>query len=226
MGTELTSMDSFRNVVGFGRWDAEYYRTKYQRALRFLADGGQSLADVAELRKHAFVPIGGMTFDYIEIGDVNTDGSISSRTVPGEEAPSRARWIVQANDLVISTVRRLRRLSAIVSREQEGFVCSSGFAVLKASGIFPEVLPVYLKNPLIAEILNLYATASMYPAVSTQDLMKLPFYRPRATEEIVERVQRARISKRQSLEIQADAVRAGKRPSSGEAPDVSSKGNH
>ncbi|MGB2781433.1 MAG: hypothetical protein WBD63_08155, partial [Phycisphaerae bacterium] len=74
----------------------------------------------------------------------------------------------------------IRRLSAIVAEDQAGFICSSGFAVLKPTDIEPELLLVYLRLPLVCELLDLHTTASMYPAISTSDLMRIPVSLPDA----------------------------------------------
>ena len=89
--------------------------------------------------------------------------------------------------------------------DQSGNVCSSGFAVLTPRDpdtISPEFLLVYLRLPLVCELLDLYTTASMYPAISTADLMHLPLTLPdRASlQKIVAKV-------RESFEAQRDAER-------------------
>ncbi|MGA7933059.1 MAG: hypothetical protein WCA35_05890 [Kovacikia sp.] len=87
----------------------------------------------------------------------------------GCEAPSRAQWIVRKDDVITSTVRPIRRLTALIERNQDGYVCSSGFAVFQPAKVQPEVLLVYLRLPIICEILDLHTTASMYPAISTNE---------------------------------------------------------
>ena len=150
----------------------------------------RTVADVAKLALRRFRPASGVEFQYIEIGDVGSSGTAESSPVIGEEAPSRAQWIVQAGDVITTTVRPIRRLSAIVTEGQAGFVCSSGFAVLKPMDIEPELLLVYLRLPLVCELLDLYTTASMYPAISTADLMRIPISLPDAPtrEKIVAKV--------------------------------------
>lgn len=49
---------------------------------------------------------------------------------------------------------------------------------LTPKGIEPELLLVYLRLPLVCELLDLHTTASMYPAISTTDLMKIPIALP------------------------------------------------
>lgn len=73
-----------------------------------------------------------------------------------------------------STVRPIRRLSAQISLEQDGYVCSSGFVVLQPTSIAPEVLLTFLRLPAICELMDLYASASMYPAISEADILALP----------------------------------------------------
>jgi hypothetical protein len=122
--------------------------------------------------------LGHQPFHYIEIGDLAADGAATSHVVPGEEAPSRATWIVQPGDVITSTVRPIRCLTGLIEPEQAGNICSSGFAVLTPKGIAGELLFAYLRLPVICELMDLHTTASMYPAISTTDLMRLPFLLP------------------------------------------------
>ncbi len=139
-----------------------------------MRQSGKTIRDVAHLAKRRFEPKAGKLFRYIEIGDLGQAGAVESQVLSGEDAPSRAQWIVKTGDVITSTVRPIRRLSAIIQPEQDGFVCSSGFAVLEPASIEPEVLLVYLRLPIICEIMDLYTSASMYPAISTTELFNLP----------------------------------------------------
>ena len=69
-------------------------------------------------------------------------------------------------------------IAAAVEPEQAGNICSSGFAVLTPKGIPGELLFGYLRLPVFCELMDLHTTASMYPAISTTDLMRLPFLLP------------------------------------------------
>jgi type I restriction enzyme, S subunit len=91
------------------------------------------------------------------------------------EAPSRATWRVRAGDVLTSTVRPIRRLSALVMPEQDGCIASSGFVVLQPREIPAEVLLTYLRLPLFCELMDLHTSASLYPAISETDLLRLPF---------------------------------------------------
>lgn len=192
----------FANVQAADRLDSEYFLPRMQNLTAALSRNGQTIGDVAKLSKRRFTPKVGSDFHYIEIGDVSCSGTVDSNPVAGAEAPSRATWIVSAGDIITTTVRPIRRLSALISHEHSGNVCSSGFAVLTPINIAPELLFLYLRLPLICELLDLHTTASMYPAISTDDLMKIPIVLPDETtrERIVAKV-------RDSLDARREAWR-------------------
>lgn len=205
LSPQLSYTAMFDEVETVTRFDSDYFQPKYQYAMQIMGKSGKKIKNVAQLSKERFSPQSGETFEYIEISDVTNEGRVESSTVMGEDAPSRAQFVVKTNDVITSTVRPIRRLSALVEPEQEGFVCSSGFAVLKPYAIEPELLLVYLRLPIVAEILDLHTTATMYPAISTFDLMNIPITSPDETtsKQIVTRVQdarKARLEAKQLLE--------------------------
>jgi restriction endonuclease S subunit len=171
----------YANVQAAERFDAEYFQPRMQNLIATLSRDGQTIANVAKLGNHRFKANAGVEFQYIEIGYTSGSGTVDSNPVAGEEAPSRATWIVKAGDIITTTVRPIRRLSAIITDDQSGNVCSSGFAVLTPKNIAPELLLVFLRLPLVCELLDLHTTASMYPAISKTDLMKIPIALPSNT---------------------------------------------
>lgn len=118
--------------------------------------------------------------------------------------------MVRTGDIITSTVRPIRRLSAIIAPEQDEHVCSSGFVVLNPQSIAPEVLLTYLRLPIICELMDLHTSASLYPAISERDLLKLPI--PRIAEEtaqpIITQVRQAHAARRRALDLLAAARRA------------------
>ncbi|MEW6212507.1 MAG: hypothetical protein AB1631_29545 [Acidobacteriota bacterium] len=201
---ENTAVKSFTESLGStGRIDAEYYQPRYQKAMSILNRSGKRIGDVATLAKDRFTPTGLDSFNYIEIGNLSGDGSAEAEKILIEDTPSRAQWIVKTNDVITSTVRPIRRLSALIEADQNGFVCSSGFAVLRPKAIKPELLLVFLRAPIVCEILDLHTTASMYPAISTEDLLQIPITSPSETisNQIVQRVRKSRSVKRESKRL-------------------------
>jgi hypothetical protein len=179
--------------------------------MRKLGKSGNTIGTVARTRRDRFFPGKVNEFDYIEIGDVRPDGTATSSRVLATEAPSRASQCVGKNDVITSTVRPIRRLTALISSLQDGFVCSSGFVVLQPTGVAPEVLLTYLRLPDICELMDLHTSASLYPAIAEADLLALPFHPiDKASENsIVTAVQTAQATRRAayaSLEIARKAI--------------------
>jgi len=170
----LTYVRSSREAFGAGRLDAQFFAPRVEQLLARLARDGLRLSDVASARHERFEPTGSGNFDYIEIGSLGADGTAAAERVAMAEAPSRATQHVRSGDVITSTVRPIRRLSALITPDQDGAVCSSGFVVLQPQGISGEVLLTYLRLPLFCELMDLHTSATMYPAISESDLLALP----------------------------------------------------
>lgn len=162
------------DVVAAGRMDASFHAPRMRALLDIINRDGRTIADVAMPRRQKFQPAAHEQFHYIEIGSVDRSGAAKSVEVASADAPARATWYVRPHDIITSTVRPLRRLSAKIAPEQDGHVCSSGFVVMTPEGIAPDLLLTYLRLPVICELLDLHASASMYPAVGDAHVFGLP----------------------------------------------------
>lgn len=193
----------------FDRLDAEFFQPRIKELYRLLGDKTQCIRDVANLRQDRFNGTKN-PFNYLEIGSVSPDGTIADSIIEGDEAPSRATWFVERGDVLTSTVRPIRGLTAIIEDSQHGSVASSGFAVLTPKGISSELLLCYLKLPQICELMDLHTSASMYPAISVPDILGLPFKHPgkQAEEKIVSLIQEARSKRAHSKSLLERAKRA------------------
>ena len=191
------------------RLDAEFFQPRIKELYRLLGDKAQCIRNVSDLRQDRFTGTKGQ-FNYLEIGAVSSDGIIADSVIDGDEAPSRATWHVERGDVLTSTVRPIRGLTAIIEDSQHGSVASSGFAVLTPKGISPELLLCYLKLPQICELMDLHTSASMYPAISVSDILGLPFKHPgkEAEEKIVSLIQEARTKRANSKSLLERAKRA------------------
>jgi type I restriction enzyme, S subunit len=130
------------------RLDSEFYAPRIRDLIARLGKKGAKLGDVAPARHEKFDAAAPGTFAYIEISDLEGDGTASSVKLDCADAPSRATWHVRSGDVITSMVRPIRRLSALIEEKQAGFVCSSGFVVLQPRAVRPEVLLTYLRLPL------------------------------------------------------------------------------
>lgn len=198
------------NVRAAGRMDAEFFSPKVSSLLSRLRADGLTIGDVAMVRPERFSPSQQGVFRYIEISSLNGDGSTTSEEIPMIQAPSRATSYVRRNDVITSTVRPIRRLSAQITEELDGAVCSSGFVVLKPIKVPSELLLMYLRLPPICELMDLYTSASMYPAIAERDILKLPFRRVTADveREVVEAVRKSREARADAEQLLERAKRA------------------
>lgn len=170
----LSYIHNSGDVFAAGRLDAEFFTPRVRHLLDCLGLDGLTIVDVAPPRHERFSPKESGSFHYIEIGNIQTDGAANAEIVPHREAPSRATQKVRAGDVITSTVRPIRRLTALIAPEEDGYVCSSGFVVLQPHQIMSEVLLIYLRLKPICELMDLHTSASLYPAISENDLVSLP----------------------------------------------------
>ena len=201
-----SSTDAFAS----GRLDAQFFAPRIQQLIDHLSDGGVLIGSVAAPRREKFDAATHGDFEYIEIGDLDGTGTAGSSALSADDAPSRATWFVRPGDIITSTVRPIRRLSAQIDPEQDGLVCSSGFVVLNPVGVQPELLLTYLRMPLVCELMDLFSSASMYPAISEADILALPFPTVDKTTEkaVVSAVREGRVARARSRELLNAAKRA------------------
>jgi hypothetical protein len=205
----LTYIRRASEAFAAGRLDSDYFSPRVSELLQKLGEAGLTVGAVASARHERFSPSKNGNFDYIEIGNVRADGTVDAERLPQNHAPSRATSFVRAGDVITSSVRPIRRLSAIITPEQDGFVCSSGLVVLQPRDVPSEVLLTYLRLPPLCKLMDLHTSASLYPAISEADLLALPFHpiTNEAEADIVNAVRSAHAARRQARALQNAAKR-------------------
>src|SRR6185312_10893898 len=114
-------------------------------------------------------------FQYLDISSV--DVAVGSITTPqdleGSEAPSRARKVVRAFDLLVSTCRPTRGAIAVVPVEFHNQIASTGFSIVRPNAeINPFYLQYALRLPSTLEQFRKWSTGSSYPAILDEDVAK------------------------------------------------------
>ncbi len=164
----------YTQIIEKLRFDAEYYQPEFLSTEEILKKAKSSfLNEVAEFSKSRANPTRNpeKDFQYIDISNIDIfSGDIEVQILRGCNAPSRARKTVRTDDIIISTVRPNRNAVAIIPKELDNQVCSTGFAVIKAKKINPWLLFAYLKTKYAINQLVRATMASMYPAVSEDDI--------------------------------------------------------
>ena len=120
-------------------------------------------------------------FFYIDIAGVDGQlGAITgARKLIGSEAPGRARQIIAANDVLISTVRPYLRATALVPALYDKQICSTGFCVLRAKGSSGfGFLYTLSRLQWFTDQLTARARGASYPAVTDTDVLGLSVPHP------------------------------------------------
>lgn len=123
-------------------------------------------------------------FKYIDLSSVNKDTKCIDpemvQTLATQEAPSRARQIVRAGDVLVATVRPNLNGVALVGKEFDGATASTGYCVLRPyrDQLDPCYLFHWVKTPAFVSEMARQATGASYPAVSDgtvkRSMMPLP----------------------------------------------------
>ena len=168
------------------RIDAEYYDPfwlKLEKKIEKL--NNKYLGDIATNKYKTFNNKICNYFYYIEIANVDLEtGDYVIEKIPCFLAPSRAKKIVEKDDILISTVRPNRNAVAFIFElNKRPLVASTGFCKLHIvdKRVKPYYIFVLFKTYYYKGFLTRKTTATMYPAVSEEDIMKLKIPIPSST---------------------------------------------
>jgi type I restriction enzyme S subunit len=125
------------------------------------------------------------SFKYISLSDVKL-GKINQdlSEFEFENAPSRARRIINKGDILFATVRPNLKAFAFIENQDNNLIASTGFAVLTPK---PKVLGHFLyhltfSNFIEKQLYNL-VVGSNYPAINSNDVKKLQIPLPPLPEQ-------------------------------------------
>jgi type I restriction enzyme S subunit len=119
-------------------------------------------------------------FDYIDVSSVSN----STQRLKGKDAPSRARKLVRANDVLFATIRPTLRRIAVVPEHLDEQVCSTGYFVLRAkSGIDHRFVFYYLFTEDFTATMESLQKGASYPAVTDGDVKLQPIPVPPLPEQ-------------------------------------------
>ena len=111
-------------------------------------------------------------FTYIDLSSVNQGKiDIPIEQIYFKEAPSRARRLIEINNIIISTVRPNLQGFAYIDFTCKDYIVSTGFAVLsyKCNINMKFLYNMFYSNILMKQI-NAIITGSNYPAISSADI--------------------------------------------------------
>ncbi len=128
-----------------------------------------------------------LSFKYIDVSGISNEfyKIIEYRTYNGSKAPSRARKLIQTNDVIFATVRPTLKRIAYVDENYDGKICSTAFCVLRSKKNVLSSRYLYYcaqSNEFIEELAKLQRGAS-YPAITDGDIKRQQIPLPKVEEQ-------------------------------------------
>lgn len=157
--------------------------------------------------------LGRPTFRYVDISGVDREAKAITKfeELPADDAPSRARKLIEASDILVSTVRPNLNAIAFVPPELDGEIASTGFSVLRVNENVSSAKFLYYwaQHTSFVDFLVANATGASYPAVSDAIVKRAPLPLPPLREQhrIVELLEQADALRRVRREADVKAAR-------------------
>ncbi len=158
------------------------------------------------------------SFSYIDLSSVDkdkkciVDNSVSS--ILPNEAPSRARQVVQAGDILVSTVRPNLNGIALVTEKFDGATASTGYCVLSPIEqlINSKYLYYWVQSSAFISDMTKKATGANYPAVSDKIIKESEIPLPPLPEQkriaaILDKADAIRRKRQQAIQLADDFLR-------------------
>lgn len=161
--------------------------------------------------------LGDETFKYVDIASIDRDAKIitSATALRGGDAPSRARQLVRACDVLVSTVRPALNAVAMVAPELDGATASTGLTVLRAdpTQLDGRYLFQWVRTAMFVDEMVRRATGASYPAVSDRIVRQSsiplpPVAEQRRIADLLDRTDAVRRKRREALALTEDLLRS------------------
>lgn len=164
------------------RLDVEHYHPEDQFLISHLKSiDAKQLGDVVEIvRSPTKFRQKNEKISYIAISDVDsrTMQVVSQQTMQAHEAPSRATYRLREGDIITAvsgaSTGTTRHATAMITKDEEGAICSNGFAVLRnVKEIEPFFLLAYMRTEYYLRQVRRLMTGHAIPAIALDDLKRV-----------------------------------------------------
>jgi len=197
-----------------GRWDIDFHLppeeiTKFPERLVKRVD---EVASISKIKRDPTKKPERL-FQYVDITslDVSTGVIVQPQELTGEEAPSRARKVIRAYDVIVSTCRPTRGAIAVIPEWLHNQIASTAYSIVRAErGVNPFYLHFALRLPSTLEQFRKWSTGSSYPAILDEDVRKtrIPVPDPDTQDHIARKVLAA-LREREAVVETANAAWSG-----------------
>ncbi|GAB2949980.1 restriction endonuclease subunit S [Hafnia psychrotolerans] len=132
-------------------------------------------------------PKTGEDFIYVDIGSINRELKIieSPQYLSGDNAPSRARKVIEKGDVLVSLTRPNLNAVALVTDNYDGQIASTGFEVIKPLLVNSEYIFSLTRSLHFIDSISGVVQGALYPAAKSSDVQKYEFPLPPLAEQKV-----------------------------------------
>jgi len=127
------------------------------------------------------------SFEYIDVSSVSKErlAIVETQSLLGKDAPSRARRRVHKNDVIFATVRPTLKRVAVVPRNLDGYICSTGYLVLRGKKdiLLPRYLFYWMTSKFVMDYVESVQTGASYPAVTDRQVKNIDIQIPPLAEQ-------------------------------------------
>lgn len=131
-------------------------------------------------------------FFYVDIGSINRELKQieSPQYIYGKDAPSRARKVIHAGDILVSLTRPNLNAVALVPMEYSGHIASTGFEVIKPILVDSRYIFFLTRTSDFIDTISGTVRGALYPATTPSNIQAYTFPLPPLAEQkvIVERL--------------------------------------
>lgn len=157
-----------------GRLDAEYYDIKYDH-IESQVRGHNTVLNSCILYDNNYAPVDSLEYKYIELANVDNFGGISNvEVLSGATLPSRARRLVKAGQVIVSSIEGSLSSCALVTPEYDNAICSTGFYVVSSNKYNSETLLLLFKSEAVQAMLKKRCSGTILTAISKDEFEKMP----------------------------------------------------
>lgn len=116
-------------------------------------------------------------FVYVDISSIDreTKKIIDPRPLALSKAPSRAKQILKAGDVLVSMTRPNLNAVALVPEHLDGAIGSTGFHVLRSRWLAPQFLLALVQTQSFIDAMSAVVQGALYPAVRPRDIAAYSF---------------------------------------------------
>ena len=124
-------------------------------------------------------------FIYVDIGSIDRESKViaSPQRLSGSDAPSRARKVISVGDVLVSLTRPNLNAVALVGKEYDGQIVSTGFEVIRPVGVDSRFVFFLVRGQAFIDAISGRVQGALYPAAKSSDVKGYQFPLPPSEEQ-------------------------------------------